>query len=65
MSLVQQRIAAWGAIFLVATLVTGVLGMNFRTHPRSPGDDGFFAIIGVILVLCTPMYIFFRRRKWL
>jgi magnesium transporter len=65
MSLVQQRIAAWGAIFLVATLVTGVLGMNFKNAPEIGWRDGFFAITAVILLLCIPMYLFFRRRKWL
>lgn len=65
MSLIQQRIAAWGAIFLVATLVTGVLGMNFRDAPELSWRGGFLVIAGVILALCAPMYIFFRRRKWL
>lgn len=65
MSLVQQRIAAWGAIFLVATLVTGVLGMNFQDAPELTWRQGFFIIIGVIIALCLPMYVFFRRRKWL
>jgi len=65
MSLVQQRIAAWGAIFLVATLVTGVLGMNFQGTPELSWRLGFLTIAGVILVLCFPMYLFFRRRKWL
>lgn len=65
MSLVQQRIAAWGAIFLVATLVTGVLGMNFRDAPALSWRGGFLVIAGVILALCAPMYVFFRRRKWL
>lgn len=65
MNLVQQRIAAWGAIFLVATLVTGVLGMNFQSAPELGWRQGFLLIGGVIIALCLPMYLFFRRRKWL
>ncbi len=65
MSLVQQKIAAWGAILLVATLVTGALGMNFRTAPGSGWEVGFLAIAGVIAVLCLPLYVYFKRRKWL
>jgi magnesium transporter len=65
MSLVQQRIAAWGAIFLVATLVTGVLGMNFQDAPELSWREGFLTIVAVIVALCLPMYVFFRRRKWL
>jgi len=65
MSLVQQRIAAWGAIFLVATLVTGVLGMNFQDAPELTWREGFLIIAGIVSLLCVPMYVFFRRRKWL
>jgi len=64
MSLVQQKIAAWGAIFLVATLVTGVLGMNFRDAPGLSWGSGFLAVGGVTLVLCVPMYLYFKRKNW-
>ncbi|MEX0663739.1 MAG: magnesium transporter CorA family protein [Acidimicrobiia bacterium] len=65
MSLVQQKIAAWGAILLVATLVTGALGMNFQTAPGVGWEAGFAWIAGVIAVLCLPLYMYFKRRKWL
>lgn len=64
MGLVQQKIAAWGAIFLVATLVTGVLGMNFRDAPGLSWGSGFLAVGGVFLVLCVPMYLYFKRKNW-
>lgn len=64
MSLVQQKIAAWGAIFLVATLVTGVLGMNFRNSPGLSWGSGFLAVGGLTLVLCVPMYLYFKRKNW-
>ncbi len=65
MSLVQQRIAAWGAIFLVGTLVTGVLGMNFQDAPELGWRQGFLITVGIMVALCLPMFLFFRRRKWL
>src|SRR4029453_9540164 len=37
----QQKIAAWGAIFIVATLITGILGMNFRNAPELDWELGF------------------------
>ncbi len=64
MSLVQQKIAAWGAIFLVATLISGVLGMNFRDAPNVSWGTGFLAIGGIALVLCGPMYLYFKRKDW-
>jgi magnesium transporter len=65
MSLVQQKIAAWGAILIVATLVTGFLGMNFRNAPDVGWAGGFLIILGVMALLCLPLYAYFKRRKWL
>ena len=64
LSLVQQKIAAWGSLFLIATLVTGVLGMNFRDQPDLSWGSGFLVTASLILIICTPLYIFFRRREW-
>ncbi len=65
MNLVQQKIAAWGAILIVATLVTGFLGMNFRNAPNTDWKTGFLIILGVMALLCLPMYVYSKRRKWL
>ncbi len=65
LSLVQQKIAAWGALFLIATLITGVMGMNFRDQPNMSWRWGFLATTGIILVIATPIYTFFRRREWI
>jgi magnesium transporter len=65
MSLVQQKIASWGAILLIATLVTGMLGMNFANAPNLTWEEGFAVILGVVAILCLPMYAYFKRRKWL
>ena len=65
MSLVQQKIAAWGAMLIIATLVTGILGMNFRDAPNVGWVSGFVIIVGLITVLCVPLYVYFKRRNWL
>jgi magnesium transporter len=61
----QQQIAAWGAIFLIATLITGVLGMNFRNAPELDWELGFLVIFGLIVVIGLPMYIYFKRKDWI
>jgi magnesium transporter len=65
MSLVQQRIAAWGAILIVATLITGMLGMNFANAPGVNWEEGFAVILGVMVLIGLPMYAYFKRAKWL
>jgi magnesium transporter len=61
----QQQIAAWGAIFLIATLITGILGMNFRNSPELDWEFGFLIIFGLMLLIGLPMFIYFRRKDWI
>lgn len=61
----QQKIAAWGALFIVATLITGLLGMNFRNAPELDWEEGFLAILGVILLISLPIYWYFKKRDWI
>lgn len=61
----MQRLTSWGAILIMATLITGVLGMNFRTAPDLDWKAGFVIIFGIMGAIALPMYWFFKRRKWL
>jgi magnesium transporter len=61
----QQQIAAWGAIFIIATLITGVLGMNFRNAPELDWEIGFGAVIGVMLLVALPLWWYFRHKDWI
>jgi len=65
MSLVQQRIAAWGAILIVATLISGILGMNFRNAPELDWEEGFLLVLAVMGLVSLPIYVYFKRKKWL
>lgn len=61
----MQQLAAWGAILIVATLVTGVLGMNFRDAPNLHWRDGFLVVVGIMVIVGLPMYAYFKRKDWL
>jgi magnesium transporter len=61
----QQKIAAWGAIFIIATLVTGVLGMNFRNAPELDWEFGFLLIVGLMVLISVPIYVYFKRKDWI
>jgi magnesium transporter len=65
MSRSQQQIAAWGAMLIIATLVTGILGMNFRNAPELDWEVGFLVVVGFIVLVCAPLYIWFKRRDWI
>lgn len=61
----MRKISAWVAIFVVPTLVAGIYGMNFDNMPELHSRYGYYFVLGGIFVLCTALYRFFRRSKWL
>lgn len=61
----QRKISAWAAIALVPTISAGIYGMNFTRMPGTGLKWGFEALIAVTLLVCTTLYLGFRRNDWL
>jgi magnesium transporter len=62
---IARKLASWAAILAVPTAIAGIYGMNFDDMPELKLHYGYFLVLGVIVVLCTTLYVFFRRAKWL
>ncbi|MES2887590.1 MAG: magnesium and cobalt transport protein CorA [Pseudomonadota bacterium] len=62
---VTKRLAAWAAIFAVATAFAGLWGMNFEHMPELKWRWGYPLALGVIG--CTSGFLWwrFRRARWL
>ncbi|HUR22427.1 MAG TPA: magnesium/cobalt transporter CorA [Acidimicrobiales bacterium] len=61
----MRRISAWVAIIAVPTMIAGIYGMNFEHMPELGWALGYpFALI-LMAVLCSALYVMFRRRNWL
>ncbi|MEX1218557.1 MAG: magnesium transporter CorA family protein, partial [Acidimicrobiales bacterium] len=65
MNEVMKKMTSWGAILIVATLVSGIYGMNFSDMPELNWRYGYFMALGIMLSLTTGLYVYFRRKKWL
>lgn len=52
-------------IFLPATLIASIYGMNFRFMPELEWRYGYLFAIGLMLFISIGVYIFFKLRKWL
>ena len=53
------------AAFLPPTLIASIYGMNFRNMPELESRYGYFAVLGVIAVVCVALYRSFKRSGWL
>jgi magnesium transporter len=61
----MRRISAWVAIAVVPTMIAGIYGMNFDHMPELRSPLGYPLVLLGMLVICTGMYVFFRKRDWL
>ncbi|WP_439595139.1 magnesium and cobalt transport protein CorA [Falsiroseomonas sp.] len=62
---ITRQLAAWAAILAVPTAIAGIYGMNFEHMPELKTEYGYFVVLGVIGVVCTGLYLRFKRVGWL
>jgi len=62
---INKQLAAWAAIFAVATFFTGVWGMNFKNMPELQWDYGYPVALLIIIAVCGFLYLRFKRSDWL
>lgn len=62
---VSRRLAAWAAILAVPTAVAGIYGMNFSYIPELKLEYGYFYCMAGIGIVCSVLYLKFRRNGWL
>jgi magnesium transporter len=62
---VNKRLAAWAAIFAVATAFAGIWGMNFEHMPELKWVYGYPVALGSMVSVCAYLYYRFRKSGWL
>lgn len=62
---VNKRLAAWAAIFAVATAFVGVWGMNFKAMPELEWHYGYPSALFFIASTCGYLYYRFKKSGWL
>lgn len=60
-----KRISSWAAILFAPTLVGTIYGMNFDHMPELHWVFGYPFAIALMAVVCTSLYIIFKRKDWL
>lgn len=62
---VVKRLAGWGAILAVPTMIFSLYGMNFDFMPELNWKWSYPAIMGGIAVACSLLYRRLKRAGWL
>jgi magnesium transporter len=62
---VMKKLGAWVAIIAVPTMVAGIYGMNFDLMPELRSPLGYPLVLAGMLVICSFLYFYFKRSKWL
>ena len=62
---VVKRLAGWGAILAVPTVVFSMYGMNFRHMPELAGRFAYPLVVGGTLLACFLLYRRLVRAGWI
>ncbi|MFE0512578.1 magnesium and cobalt transport protein CorA [Streptomyces sp. NPDC058964] len=60
-----KKISSWAAILFAPTLVGTIYGMNFHSMPELHWALGYPFAIALMGIVCTTLYVIFKRRDWL
>jgi magnesium transporter len=61
---ITKRLAGWGAILMVPTIVGAIYGMNFKHMPELEWAFGYPFALALMLCGSVGLWWFFRKIKW-
>jgi magnesium transporter len=64
-NVIIQQVSAWAAIAAVATIITGIYGMNFRHMPELDWIFGYPMAIGIMILTVVVLRWYFKRVGWM
>jgi len=64
-NVIIQQVSAWAAIAAVATIITGIYGMNFRHMPELDWLFGYPLAIAIMVITIVVLHWYFKRVGWL
>ncbi|NRT11990.1 magnesium/cobalt transporter CorA [Flavobacterium sp. 14A] len=64
MNEIMKTLTIVSAIFIPLTFIVGVYGMNFEHMPELKYQNGYYTVIGIMVVIGIIMIFYFKKRKW-
>ena len=62
---VTKRLAAYGALVAVPTMIVGIYGMNFEHMPELKWSYGYPVVLAVMAAIDAFLFWRFRKARWL
>ncbi len=62
---VVKRLAGWGAILAIPTMLFSMYGMNFKYMPELESPYGYPIVLSITVVGCILLYARLKRAGWL
>lgn len=64
MNEIMKTLTVVSAIFIPLTFIVGVYGMNFKYMPELEYENGYYTVIGIMILMVVGMMFYFKRRHW-
>ena len=64
MNEIMKTLTIISVIFIPLTFIVGVYGMNFDNMPELREPNGYFFVIGFMILTVIGMVIYFKKRNW-
>ena len=61
----MKRLAAYGALVAVPTMIAGIYGMNFEHMPELGFRYGYAIVVGLMVAIDAYLFYRLRKAKWL
>jgi magnesium transporter len=62
---ITKVLAIFSAIMLPLSVIAGIYGMNFDNMPELHTRNGYFAVIGVMILIAVGLLIYFWKQGWI
>jgi magnesium transporter len=61
---VMKKMTVISTVLMLAALIAGIYGMNFKTMPELEWQYGYLYSLGLMVVVGSITIIIFKRKKW-
>lgn len=61
---VMKTLTIFSVIFIPLTFIAGIYGMNFKNMPELDTQNGYFILIGAMLLISIVSVLIIRKKKW-